>query len=357
MTSNTMVVYEKVADPIRFTQNYKLAVASIVGCSLESAEGIALVCMCEGLTFMEFRNRYHWIPGKGPSMRASSMLSEFRMNYGGQYTIVENSSKAAAITFTDRDGKIYPLRLDVRSLMLSRNPWRKDPGWQASVAEVRKRIKAGESDDTIFEAMLPQMGDNYGTEYDWQNMLMARLTSQSLRVICPELTAGVYTPEEMEDLDVTGTSITTAAPPKKTGIQVVEEAAARESDKSPEATSGATTNPAASTAKLPDEPHVFDAEYTEATAEQAPDVTSTLPGNPPVVSEPDLFAGTVQEGYATSAQVAKIRELFNVIGATYEQQCDILARRNAATVHSLPVVQAAEIIDRLEAAKAQRPPR
>ena len=149
---------------------------------------VASTCYQQGITMMEFLRTFHIVKNR-PAMKADAMLADFRKR-GGKYKIVENSTTRAAAEF-DFEGQKLSFEYGM---------------------EDAKRI-----------------GDCYdkGTtlKYNWQrrpeDMLWARMVSRAVRRLCPEIVAGVYTPEEVQDFD-------DAAP--RGGIPVVlsaEEAARR----------------------------------------------------------------------------------------------------------------------------------
>lgn len=209
MSSNALTTYQKVNDPIAFSDSHAEACASLMNCNKHQGKAVALTCLCEGLTPIEFARRYHLVQGK-PAMRADAMLAEFRMNHNGDYDIIERSPTRAAIKLT-RDGKTFEAEFTWEEAKQSRWPWNdwKDPS---------KGLK-----------------DNWGTPTDQRNMLWARLVSDSFRVFCPELVAGVYTPEELGDViegeivNVQSTPMTAsqfqasqAAAPADGSVEVVE---------------------------------------------------------------------------------------------------------------------------------------
>lgn len=196
--ANTMAVYERIQDPLAFCKQMAKPVAAMMGCNQDQGESIALAILCEGVTVSEFMRRNHWIPGKGPSMRSDAMLAEFRMNHAGSYEIISNTPYLAEINFTDASGKEYNRKLTARDCLMSRWPWSKSPGWKTSVSKAAQMFGDGETEQVVLGTLISGCGDNWGTLVDWQNMLWARLVSSSLRVICPELVAGVYTPEELQ---------------------------------------------------------------------------------------------------------------------------------------------------------------
>src|SRR5574343_201221 len=102
MSSNALALYAK-------------AVASVIPNTSEAqGEAIALTCMVDGIHPIDFARRYHWIPGKGPSMRSDAMTAEFKLNHGGDYECLEKTARRAAIKFTTAAGKAYTFELTRR---------------------------------------------------------------------------------------------------------------------------------------------------------------------------------------------------------------------------------------------------
>ncbi|MEM9354646.1 MAG: hypothetical protein AAGB04_00400 [Pseudomonadota bacterium] len=192
-----MTVYDRITDPIQFMEKMKDPLSALTGCNPNQGAAIAITLLSEGLTPIEFQRRYHWIPNRGPSMRSDAMLAEFRMNHDGDYEIKESTPLRAAITFIDSNDRRYDRELTARDILLSRWPWAKEPGWRKATSKAASLLRDGKSESEALHEMLPFCGDNWGTPTDWQNMLWSRLISSSLRLICPELVSGVYTPEEM----------------------------------------------------------------------------------------------------------------------------------------------------------------
>jgi hypothetical protein len=202
VAQQTAQALQAVGDPIGFSKAMGPSYAAMMGVSDPAqGEAIALTGYCEGLTPLQFKKRFHWMPGKGPTMQASAMLAEFRLNWGGDYEIIADDHSLCHIKFTDANNREYDRRMTRLDLMLSRNPWSKDPGWKVMVPKVEELAKNNMPDEEIYEQVRSALGDNYATNFDWANMLMARLTTTVLRRICPELAAGVYSPEELESAD------------------------------------------------------------------------------------------------------------------------------------------------------------
>lgn len=173
--SGAMKVYDKILDPLQASKDLSQSFASIMGAPLDQGMAIALTALCEGLTPVDMRRRYHWIQGR-PVVQAAAMLSEFRLNYGGEFVIDVDTCDESKITFTDNKGRVYPRSLTWKECEESRWPWN---NWR----DHSKGLK-----------------DNWATPLDRKAMIFSRNVSDSLKKICPELAAGVYTVEEMKDV-------------------------------------------------------------------------------------------------------------------------------------------------------------
>lgn len=164
---------------------------------------VAMTCHSQRISLLEFARTYHVIDGK-PSMRADAMLAEFRKR-GGKYAIVENSTTRAAADFEFEGVKF------------------------SGVYAIEDAQRSGD----CFK------GDGKTLKHNWQhraeNMLWARMVSRSVRLLCPEIVAGIYTPEEVEDF---------RGPENAKPVQAisVDEARARQAAQQP-ATVVATTAP------------------------------------------------------------------------------------------------------------------
>ena len=130
---------------------------------------VAATCYQQGLSLLEFSRTYHVIQGR-PSMRADAMLAEFRKR-GGKYKIVENSVTRAAADFEFEGNKFQ------------------------GVYTMDDARRSGD----CFEK------DGKAIKHNWahraENMLWARMISRTVRILCPEIVAGIYTPEEVQDFD------------------------------------------------------------------------------------------------------------------------------------------------------------
>lgn len=129
---------------------------------------LAATCHSEGISPLEFKRTYHIIDGT-PSMRADAMLAGYRTR-GGKYKIIEISNIRAAADFEFEKQKIQ---------------------FEFTMDEAKRS-------GICFK------GDGKTLKANWsrspKNMLWARMASNAVRFLCPEIVAGSYTPEEIEDM-------------------------------------------------------------------------------------------------------------------------------------------------------------
>lgn len=281
-------------DPIEFCSKFAAAAARMCGAKTEiDGQGINLVCLMEGINYIEFGRRYHMIQGR-PSMRSDAMLAEFRTNHGGDFEIVERSAERAAIKFIDKKGRAYPMEFTWAEAQASRWPWN---DWQ----DHDKGLK-----------------DSWATPTDRKSMLFARLVSDSLRSICPELVAGIYTPEEMQD------ALTIEQPARPAVTYQVTHTI--EKFPSPEATGIADVMRRAESG-------------TPSTAEGE---TVSEDGE---IIEP---VPTVESALITNRQAERIATLVAKVAMPQDKYAGMLAKRGVDSLEKLTKEQADEIIERLE---------
>lgn len=142
--------------------------SGMFGCT-QQGQGAVLVltCMAEKISPLAFKRKYHLVDNT-PTMRADSMLAEFRQS-GGKYTIREQSDIRAAALFVYGDNS-REMELTMEQALVAGWPYAKDG------KTIRKNWAC--------------------TPYA---MLWARLVSRAVRLLAPEIVAGCYTPEEVAD--------------------------------------------------------------------------------------------------------------------------------------------------------------
>lgn len=169
-TENAVQRYERQSLPIATIADLgaigqMVAQSGMFGsCTPGKGAVIAATCQQEGMSLLEFKRTFHVTDRGEVSMRSDRMLAEFRLR-GGQYKWTEFSATRAAAIWTYRENEGVEIDYTIE---------------QARAAGLVRSKSAWESDPAA--------------------MLRARLISKAVRMLCPEAIAGVYTPEELEDV-------------------------------------------------------------------------------------------------------------------------------------------------------------
>lgn len=163
-------VYDRI-DPDKFIPAVGQAIAQsgIFG-PTSPATGIviALECAAQRCSPFDLARRYHVIESK-LSMRADAMLAKFRQR-GGRHRIIRRDSECAAVELS-LDGETVVFALTFEEA-------KDEPFVWSKVKELKK---------------------NYATPLSRMQMLWARVVSDGVRTMAPEVVAGSYTPEEVVD--------------------------------------------------------------------------------------------------------------------------------------------------------------
>lgn len=189
--------YSDLAD--RIDQIEKLgkwvAMSKMFGCdSVDQACVIVADCFLTGMTLLEYQRRNKIVQGK-PFKQYDAMLAEFHER-GGKSKIIESTPEVACVEFTFND--------NVNRMTLTWQELQKEPiPYLGKESEVIKALEEGKP-----IALKPK----YATPRSRQTMLIARLVSASIRVICPEVNYGTYTEEEFDYVDAE--SVVTVSPAK-----------------------------------------------------------------------------------------------------------------------------------------------
>ena len=162
------------------------------------AEGfiIGVTCQQEGMTLMQFKERYHIIQGQ-IAMKAEAILANL-LELGGEYEIVERSPERVALKVTYK-----------KATFLSELTW--------DVAQHESYTRASkDSNGKFYNDSVPieqrNFKDNWSTPRRRMQMMWARVVSDGVRAVCPLATRGHYTPEEAIDFDEPKTINVTPAP-------------------------------------------------------------------------------------------------------------------------------------------------
>lgn len=175
---NLLDVVAKIGDDIARSQMFS--------CKNE-AQGrvIALSCLTTGRDVLSVPEEYHLMNGK-LTLQASAMLGRL-VKCGGEYDVVEHSPSRCAIVIRYK-GRKYEGQIT----------------W--TDAQEEPFVYSGKSSDVLEVLGGPTEGrsklklsQNYATPRRRMQHLWARVVSDSVRVIAPDLVSGSYTPEEVAD--------------------------------------------------------------------------------------------------------------------------------------------------------------
>lgn len=168
-SGGNLSVYSKINDPIQAMQvmGEMIAGSGMFGCTkTEQGMVLAMQCLAEGKAPLELAKTYHIIEGK-LTMRADAMLGRYLAS-GGKVKWTERSDKRVAATWTC-DGNDVEIAV--------------------TIDEMTKNGVA--------------VGNNGKLKTNWQRfprqMLTARNISEAIRLLMPQIVAGIYTPEEVSD--------------------------------------------------------------------------------------------------------------------------------------------------------------
>jgi hypothetical protein len=275
--STELSVYERCGDPLAAVKEMGLAIAKsrMFGCeSVEQGMVFAWECFSRKCSPLSLTETYHVIDGK-LAMRADAMLARF-IEQGGRHVIIERSPDRAAVQLL-QDGETQAFSFT----------------WEEAQAEGLPNGKNG-------------IKTNWSTPRRRMQMLWARVVSDGVRAMAPQVCAGAYTPEDF------GHSI----------------------DNQDDAEPAADSTPAV----------VTTVEVTAA----APPVVKTEPAaaSPATVVEPAARP-------ITREQKDAIRKLVNELGAQDSLEA-ALKKRGVSSINSLTYNQAGEIVAKLTAAKQKQ---
>ena len=198
-------IYNKISDPIEAIKvmGSMIAESGMFGCQKhEQGMVLAMQCLAEGKAPLELAKTYHIVEGK-LSMRADAMLGRF-LTTGGKVKWLERTNDKVSANFSHGDNENVLI--------------------EASIEDMKKNGVAMDKTGKYLKA-------------NWQKfprqMLTARVISEGVRLLAPQLIAGVYTPEEVQDF--TNDSKPSApvarvsvAPTKVEALEVMPEAASVE---------------------------------------------------------------------------------------------------------------------------------
>jgi hypothetical protein len=164
-------LYSKLQNPIEAIDRLGefFAKSGMFGCDkIEQGKVLAMACLTERQSPFQILNTYHLIQGR-LSMRADAMLARFR-GAGGTYVVKDRTADKAAITL-NRNSQSLTFSLTWAEAQQERFPYTKDG----------------------------KLKDNWSTPRSRMQMMWARVVSDGVRTLAPEINCGIYTPEEAAD--------------------------------------------------------------------------------------------------------------------------------------------------------------
>jgi len=208
---------------ISFENMEKLAVSAAASgmfgiTKKEQALCLFAICQAEGMHPIQALRRYHLIDGK-PAMRADAMQGEFMAKGGGIIWHVRTDDAVAATLFADKT-KVDDAARN-RAIKRFDLLWRLESAEDTEVSEIMTAIAnlSREGEETILRTY--EDAEDKGLTWSWKKkegetgfekkdkvnwkqsprqMLTARVITEGVRLIAPGLIAGIYTPDEVEDI-------------------------------------------------------------------------------------------------------------------------------------------------------------
>lgn len=178
-------LYSKIQNPVEAIERIGsfLAKSGMFGCErTEQGMVLAMACMTERKSPLEIKRRFHLVGGE-LSMRADAMLADLRSR-GGKHKVLSRTADRAAIELA-YDGQTQTFSFT----------------WDEAKAEPFVYGRDGKTIKT-----------NYATPWQRKKMLWARLISDAVHTMAPEVATGIYTPEELDDTPQTTNQSTLLVP-------------------------------------------------------------------------------------------------------------------------------------------------
>lgn len=315
--SATLTVYDKITDAGSFikTMGREIAASKMFG-DLTTSQGevFALECAARRMPPLMLAEKYHVIFGK-LSMKAEAMLGEFHER-GGKSRIVSRTPELVAIEL-ELNGSKQQFSLSWAEAEQESFPYATPKGvTEDAVIEKIIAWKSGKRG-----ASQPELKTKYKTPRSRTQMLWARLVSDAVRAMMPEVNSGRYTPEEFDGGDEEPEA-------GSDGGQVID----GEFTVVPEAKPGAATG----------KPENGNGQHVE------PETAATATASTTATESP---ADTC---LATPDQVTSICAAMNQLGMPDELRGKALAKRGVNEIPKLSHAQAAELLANLNAKIDQR---
>ena len=279
--------FENLPSVMAFVKEFGRAIALSGMCGVKDEESgmvIAMECLIKRKSpreiGLEMTSRFNLMNGK-LSLKSEAMLADFH-EARGKSKIVSRTPDLAEIELS-RDGKTDRFALTWDECQLETFPY------AGKESEIIEKLAAGKK---------PKLKPKYATPRSRMQMLWARVVSDAVRSVAPEVTNGAYTPEEIGDIIEADTG---------RSVPLVEE-----------------TAEVVAVAKLPD---LVDKKQQD---------------------DRQQWSERLAEHTAISSQIEQIKDLMIKLEVPHETQQAALAKRGASAFHSLTFDAAAELLGTLQ---------
>jgi hypothetical protein len=160
-----------------------IAKSGMFGCqTIDQGVVIAADCFLSNVSLMEYARRNKIVNGK-PFKQYDSMLAEFHER-GGDSNLISKTPELASIELEFRGTK--------KTFSIS---------WEDAQQETFPYLgKEGDIVAKLVRGDKPELKPKYARPRSRAIMLFARVVSDAIRTMCPEVNYGVYTAEEIDDL-------------------------------------------------------------------------------------------------------------------------------------------------------------
>jgi hypothetical protein len=289
MVQNSLTIYQKMNDPMAAVQflGRSISGSGLFGCQNEfQGQVLALECLSTNTPPLTLQKEYH-VMFNGITMKSDTMLAKFHQLGGKSKIIVRTSERAEIELEKENDTQRFSFTWEEAQ--------REDFIYEGKPKELKPLFRAY----IAGKGPQPEISNKYFSPRSRMQMLWARVVSDGVRAMMPEVNASRYTPEEAGEVDDVETS------------------------------AGGDGG-------------AIDAEYEIKETKTETPANGNGNGHastPPVASE---------DGFASSGQARTIYGLFDDLNLKPEQRAAILAKRNVESARSLTVEQATELIAGLQ---------
>jgi hypothetical protein len=230
--------------------------------TVEQAITLMALCRSEGLDPIQACRRYHIIQNR-PAMRADAMQADFQAR-GGKIKWIARDAERCEAEFSHQSGGavtiLWTLEMAKTAQLLGNDNWRKYP----------------------------------------RQMLHARVVSEGVRAVLPEVVCGVYTPEEVSDFSDPPASKPPSQPAVNAATSIVRASSAKTAATPPHPGEGKQSPAGAVEAEFTEAPK----KATTPAAEPASSPAATSGGG-------DTISGELTGEYITREIPPEVLELLN----------------------------------------------